>query len=248
MNYIEMHITEACNLNCRGCSNFSVFAKPKHKDIEEFERELTRLAEIMGIGMIRLLGGEPLLNPRFMEYALIARRLFPKSRVILVTNGLLLKRLVPHIDTLREKRIEVTMSNYRIKEQNMELFRSLPYTELHEKGSLYNISLDLEGKQDEAESFRNCDIATHGWYYFADGRIFPCCIAGTITDFWDHFGLDFGLDQKSFGIDIFTHTEQEIEEFLSRPIGLCRFCDTRTRPRTYRPFERTKGDIKEWLI
>ena len=37
--YFETHITEACNLKCRGCSHFSVFAKPKHKDLKEFEDE-----------------------------------------------------------------------------------------------------------------------------------------------------------------------------------------------------------------
>ena len=44
--YFETHITEACNLNCRGCSHFSVLAKPKHKDLGEFEKEMKRMAEI----------------------------------------------------------------------------------------------------------------------------------------------------------------------------------------------------------
>ena len=66
--YFETHITEACNLNCRGCSHFSVLAKPKHKDLAEFEREYKRLAEIEEIHTMRLMGGEPLLNPNFMEY------------------------------------------------------------------------------------------------------------------------------------------------------------------------------------
>ena len=248
IGYIETHLTEACNLNCRGCSNFSVFAKPKHKDIGEFEREFTRIAEIEQVGMIRLLGGEPLLNERFMEYALVIRRLFPETRVIIVTNGLLLKRLIPHRETLRKERIEVTMSNYRIEEQDMELFKSLPFTELHEKGRLYNISLDIDGKQDKEQAFKDCDIATNGWYFFQDGWLYPCCIAGTIQDFWDHFGLDLGIEQKASGINIFTHTAEEIEEFLHEPVELCRFCDTKRRLQTYQPFERSKGDIREWIV
>lgn len=98
IHYIETHITEACNLKCRGCSHFSVFAKPKHKDIEEFRREFERLHELGEIQIIRLMGGEPLLNPNFMDYLRIARQYFPNSTISLVTNGLLKDRIDQHLD------------------------------------------------------------------------------------------------------------------------------------------------------
>ena len=241
--YFETHITEACNLKCRGCSHFSVFAKPKHKDLEEFEREYARLAEIEEIGIMRLMGGEPLLNPDFMEYLRIARKYFPNSHICLVTNGTLGERLVPHVDEINELRINVTKSEYHLGNED-----PIQYTERHEKGNLYNISLDPSGQQNKDLMFHFCDIRIHEWYYYMDGRFYPCCIAGTIHDFWNHFGLDWGIDQKDLSIDIFTHTAEKIEAFLHQPCELCRFCDTIRRQQTYAPFTKSEGLMSEWTI
>ena len=241
--YFETHITEACNLKCRGCSHFSVFAKPKHKDLAEFEREYKRLSEIEEVGVMRLMGGEPLLNPNFMEYLRIARKYFPDTYIALVTNGILGHKLEPHVDELNELRIDVTISDYHLDKQNKNI-----HTQLHEKGNLYNISLDPSGSQDKDIAYMFCDIRMYEWFYYMDGRFYPCCIAGTIHDFWNHFGLDWGIKQEDLGIDIFTHTAEEIEDFLHQPCELCKYCDTVRRQQTYKPFSISTGDIKEWTI
>ena len=246
--YIETHITEACNLKCRGCSHFSVFAKPKHKDLKEFKREFERLADIEDIKVIRLMGGEPLLNPRFMDYLYIARKCFPDSKLVLVTNGILGEQLLPHRAALVNLAVDVTMSNYHIHIQDLSILQKLPYTELHDKAELYNISLDPEGNRDPAEMFEKCDHRWSQCNFLKDGRVYPCAIAGTIHDFWDHFGLDWGIKDEDLGIDIFTHNAGEIEAFINSPCELCRFCATDVRLGTYKPFERSKGDIKEWTI
>lgn len=241
--YFETHITEACNLKCRGCSHFSVFAKPKHKDLAEFEREFKRLAEIEEFGIIRLMGGEPLLNPDFMEYCRIARKYFPRTAISLVTNGILGYKLEPYKEELNELRINVTISDYHLDKQNKNI-----HTELHEKGQLYNISLDPSGSQDADTMHYFCDIVLNHWYYYMNGRFYPCCIAGCIHDFWNHFNLDWGFTQEELSIDIFNHTAEEIEDFISKPCKLCRFCDTLTRQRTYKPFSISEEKISEWTI
>ena len=65
MKYIETHIVDHCNLNCRGCSHFSPLAKPYFKSLDEYKREFERLAEITNhyIQQIRIMGGEPFLHP-----------------------------------------------------------------------------------------------------------------------------------------------------------------------------------------
>lgn len=248
ISYFETHITEACNLKCRGCSHFSVFARPHHKDLGEFDREFKRLAEIEFIDTIRLMGGEPLLNPDFMQYVRIARLHFPCSNIVLVTNGLLADRLEPYIKELGDLNIDVTMSDYHLPLQKKNVLAELPITQLHEKGQLYNISLDPSGSRNAQAAFEACDLHQHRWHYFQDGRFYPCCIAGTIHDFLGHFGLEWGFDPKDLGIDIFTHSAREIEQFINSPCELCRFCATDVRQHTYAPFSRSTGDIKEWTI
>lgn len=247
--YFETHIEDFCNLKCRGCSHFSGLVKgPRPKDLADFEKEFARLAEIEKIKTIRLMGGEPLVNPDFIKYCRIARKYFPASKIVLVTNGILLERLLPYKEELDRFQIDVTMSDYHLDKQKRSVLRMMPISEAHEKGVLYNISLDLDGRQDPQGAFDGCDLHQNGWNFLKDGRLYPCCIAGCIRDFWEHFGLDFGFSQEELGIDIFTHTADEIEAFLKRPIKLCRFCDTQMRGRTYAPFGVSAGDIKEWSI
>ena len=248
IQYFETHIEDTCNLKCRGCSHFSgLVKKARPKDLGEFEKEFARISEIEDVRTIRLMGGEPLVNPRFMEYLRIARKYFPDTHLVLVTNGLLLERLIPHREELARLEIDVTMSDYHLDRQDRSILRSMPISEAHEKGMLYNISLDLEGMQDPQRAFDFCDLHQNSWYFLRDGRFYPCCVAGCIKDFWEHFDLDFGFTQEDLGIDIFTHSAEEIEEFLLQPIKLCRFCDTEERQRSYMPFGTSKGEIAEWL-
>lgn len=247
--YIELHINEHCNLRCRGCSHFSVFAKESYKDLGDFRREMKRLSEIEDVQIIRLMGGEPLLNPDWMEYVRITRHYFPSSKVVLVTNGLLGGRIAPHANELNDLNIDITISNYHIERQNIShALKYINFSEVHEKGNLYNISLTLYPSMSNEVAFSLCDLQENHWHYFADGRMYPCCIAGTIKTFWEHFNLDFGFNQEECGIDIFTHTAEEIEEFINKPCKLCAYCRTDVRRNTYQPFSISKGDVKEWTV
>lgn len=75
MLYLETHVADMCNLKCRGCMHFSNIAiHPNYPDLQKFERDFRRLSELFSnIFIIRLMGGEPLLNPGLGEYIRIAR-------------------------------------------------------------------------------------------------------------------------------------------------------------------------------
>ena len=65
MNYLEHHIVDHCNLNCGGCSHFSPLADPWFEDFDTFKKDFLQLYDIThgNVGVIRLMGGEPLLHP-----------------------------------------------------------------------------------------------------------------------------------------------------------------------------------------
>jgi len=249
IDYIETHITDHCNLHCKGCSHFSGLAMARNKNIDQFRREMFRLADIDDIRTIRLMGGEPLLNPEFMEYCRIARHIFPNSNVVLVTNGLLAHRLKPYVDELNNLNIEVTMSNYHIEEQETGFLYNLKKWSVHEKGNLYNISLDLKGGNNSQQMFDGCDLHQNKWYFFQDGRMYPCCIAGNISTFQNHFiQVYLPVAQSECGIDIFTHSREEIIEFLNQPCKLCEYCRTDLRGKSYHPFAKSERKLTEWTI
>ena len=92
--YLETHVADTCNLKCRGCMHFSNIAiHPNYPDLQKFEQDFKRLSELFrNIFIIRLMGGEPLLNPELGSYIRIARQYFPAAELRIVTNGLLIPR------------------------------------------------------------------------------------------------------------------------------------------------------------
>ena len=231
MRYVETHITQSCNLNCKGCSHFSSLAKPKHKDLEEFRKEFQRLSEIMDIDIIRLMGGEPLLNHAFMEYARIARGYFPGSNISIVTNGILLDRV--NTEQLKEYNIGVTVSDYHIGQS---------WERMEDRSQMLNISLDLAGGHDREEMYRRCDTFRWKCAYLKDGRMYTCATCGEIGTFWEYFHIKPWFEDQ--GIDIFKHTAAEIEDHVYSSCELCEYCNVDKR--TYSPFEISKKDIREW--
>lgn len=60
LDYLETHIINKCNLNCKGCSHFSNIVDDEDApvDITVFEKDFARLSELFDhIFTIRLMGG-----------------------------------------------------------------------------------------------------------------------------------------------------------------------------------------------
>lgn len=65
MPHIELHISDKCNLNCRGCTHFSPLFDDVGAVLENKMADIKQLKKIFSdILRIDVLGGEPLLNPQ----------------------------------------------------------------------------------------------------------------------------------------------------------------------------------------
>jgi len=248
INYIETHIVEHCNLKCRGCSHFSGLAKPQFKDLEDFKQEFEKLGKVTNyeLGTIRIMGGEPLLHPQVVDFCLAARAIFSNSEIVLVSNGILLPTLKDEqITALNDANIALCVSNYGLK-LDMNKMEKFTTHYFHAKNDMYNISLDLSGMQQPEWAFHNCDLAQNGWYFFKNGRIYQCCIMANIDYFCDTFNKEINYHLDDISVNIFTHTLDQIEEFLHTPHRVCRYCNTFAREHSYQPFGISQGDIKEW--
>ena len=89
---LQIETTLACTLRCPGCSALGQIAlreKPYTMKLEVYERLLQSLAdEGYHLDFIEYCGqGEPLAHPKFAEFVRIARRIMPKTKHRLVTNG-----------------------------------------------------------------------------------------------------------------------------------------------------------------
>lgn len=114
LKYIEMHVTDICNLKCKGCTHFASLFHKDETSYESFVQDITELSNKFDVAVIRLMGGEALLNPRLAEYLNITRKKFPNSKLFLVSNGLLVARMTDKLcNSIKQNDITLNITVYK---------------------------------------------------------------------------------------------------------------------------------------
>jgi MoaA/NifB/PqqE/SkfB family radical SAM enzyme len=251
----EVHLTEHCNLNCKGCSHFSPLAKNEFMDIDVFEKDMKRMAELFSneIQNIRLLGGEPLLHPRVNDFMVITKKYFPKIKRELVTNGLLLSNMSESFwETCWTTDTWINITHYPIP---------LDFTAIERKAWIKGLKVminpkdnpltefrkdvyDLTGMQDAYLSHTNCSLFGY-CCQLNNGRFYPCSISAYFHHFNQYFELGLPLSEKNY-IDI--HKVQSKDEFyklITTPIPCCKYCNIDAQKFGVK-WERSKRNLDEW--
>jgi radical SAM protein with 4Fe4S-binding SPASM domain len=87
LRYLELQITDACNLRCRHC--YIDTAEPRELSLQAVRDILREFTEMQGLRVL-ITGGEPLIHSRFAEINEMLPDFF--LRKVLFTNGVLLTR------------------------------------------------------------------------------------------------------------------------------------------------------------
>jgi MoaA/NifB/PqqE/SkfB family radical SAM enzyme len=252
---IEVHITEHCNLNCKGCSHFSPLADEIFLDPAAFEKDCARLAKITNeLVVIKLLGGEPLLHPKLIAFFEIARKYFKTTVIQLTTNGALLWKQPDEFWIAGHKyKIYIEISDYpvnihieEVQAKSKKYKVCIGYTVAKETG-MGKTPIDLNGAQDAGANFAACGTASLGaCVTLRDGRLYVCSAAAHIQFFNKHFGKDLRVTEKDY-IDIYkAKDKQEILDFLHSPIPFCRYCNLAASSSGLE-WAVSKREISEWV-
>ncbi|HNY49114.1 MAG TPA: 4Fe-4S cluster-binding domain-containing protein [Bacteroidales bacterium] len=258
MKYFGVPLVEHCNLRCCGCDHFAPLAEKEFTKMDVFENDFARMSYLMQgeVERIGLMGGEPLLHPQVKDCLSIARKYFQKSRIRIVTNGvLLLKQKEDFWKSCRENNIIIEVTKYPI---NLDFDKMKEVAGRHDvlltfrdntgevQKTSYHIPLDLNGEQDIPRNFVKCFHANHT-IFLKGGRLYTCTIAPNIVHFNKFFNRDLPTSDSN-SIDIHqAQSAQEIFEFLSKPIPLCRYCYVEKRTFGH-PWTRSRKEIKEWTV
>lgn len=251
----EVHLTEHCNLNCQCCNHFSPLAESKFADLSSMEKDLLRLAELThsDVDFINLLGGEPLLNPDLISFFEITRKYFPKSKINLVSNGILLTRQDENFwKSCQNNNITICVTKYsididwrKIEAKANQYERKIFYWNNNDilKHS-WHFPLDLTGSQNMAMNFLNCEDS-NSCIFLRDGKLFTCVVPPNIHHFNKYFNKNLEVTGKDY-IDIYEAKNiDEILNFLASPIPFCRYCNVKERKYNL-PWKISKKEIKEW--
>lgn len=261
----RVHLAEHCNLNCKGCDNFSCIAEKGFLDLNEYERDLKRLSELslQEASYIHLLGGEPLLHPDVPRAVSITRQYFPQAEINIYTNGMLLpKQGEDFWQTLKDNNVGIIITPYptgfdysAVHKTALSHGASYRYTGASKASSkdvkdyvvtktLFHFTLDMKGKQNGRESFIKCHRANN-CIMLKKGRLYTCTIAPNIEHFNKRFNKNLPVTARN-SIDIYKAKDlDEILAFLARPIPFCRFCNIDAESRRFQ-WETTKAQMSEW--
>lgn len=252
--HLTVHLVEHCNLNCQCCDNFSPLASEEYADVAEMSRDFERLAELGGeIGYIELSGGEALLHPKIVEFISVARSNFSSTEIHIVSNGMLLPQMPDGFwKACADNNIIIVITKYPINlqidamEEKTRMFgvRWRYYDDTEEKTS-FLAPFDLKGSQNKDRNFVNCFHA-NCCVYLKHGRIYSCSIAANVRHFNKYFDEHLP-DGPENSISIYEATSmQQILDFISKPIPLCKYCDVTGRCFGL-PWNTSKRRKGEWV-
>jgi len=113
VSYLRLSITDHCNLRCLYCRPPERVPYIPHDDILRYEELLVMvdLARELGIGKIRLTGGEPFLRRNFLFLVESILKRHPEVDLRLTTNGTLLPGKAKELKDLGVNNINVSLDS-----------------------------------------------------------------------------------------------------------------------------------------
>lgn len=132
----EFYITNVCNLTCENCNRFNDYNFKGWQAWDDYKNDYQEWAKYVDFEQIVILGGEPLLNPTIVDWALGLNALWPTATVQILTNGTRLTHVKGLYEKIKNRRIWIGVSLHN-DEDNQEIFDQInqfvraPVKEMH---------------------------------------------------------------------------------------------------------------------
>lgn len=225
MDYLEFHTNDHCNLNCRYCNNYSNLVREPHfADLNIFEKDISRLRQLVDhIRLIRVLGGEPLLNKETWRFLEITRKLYPYAEINLVTNGILISQMPDKLKkVIRQTNTVISISAYPIMFDKLDGIAKI----LNEQQIKFKIGwVATRFRPPIVEKFGYpLDKVTCKCVHMRNGKIARCPLVQYLDYYNSYYGTSYeGSDGV---IDLYDQelTFEKLEDKLYTPFGLCDCC------------------------
>jgi hypothetical protein len=213
----------------------SPFLKSKLHSEDELERDMRQLATVMLAEEIRLLGGEPLMNPRIVEILKSARASGIARRVVLTTNGLLLHTMSEefwaNVDEVRVSLYPGARPTQRLIDQSANRVRECGTRLIISEYSSFRVTMVTEPHPSDAITkmiFRTCKNAhLFHCHLVREGWLYKCACPSYLSEYLGKMGRS-GYRAENDGFDIHgaTNLRAQLWDFLTsnRTLDACQHC------------------------
>lgn len=244
--YLEYHVTDKCNLNCAGCSHFCPLVEDNNfPNLEQFKKDIKTLSKKVNIKTIRIMGGEPLLNPELSEFIKATRMAYPKADIRLATNGILLPTMNQEFwQVLRDNEIKIDFSKYPIVGDKFLQYMDLCDDNKIQIGFIhlskkFKKFFNKTGKEDYKKVFYEC--TSKNCKNLWNSKIYQC--PKCYTEYANkHFNMNMPVP---VGVDIYKASGKEIEKILETPTIACAYCNLDAPEAEW---SQSKKDPSEWFV
>ena len=241
--FVEVMLTQACNLSCKGCTNYSDLS---HKGYlgwsqgKEWIQEWIKRIEIPDFG---IMGGEPLINPECKQWIYGVRDVLPESQIRFTTNGLLLEKNWDVMDAIEDVgnavfKISVHVDNKKLENTIKKIFDRYEWEPVYEFGihrwatkNGLRFQINRPDKfvktfkndysnmspwhANPKEAFDNCIQQTCPLLY--NGRIYKCSTSALVKDTLERYDYPNWEEWKPYmseGIH-WTSSSNDIDTFIN---------------------------------
>jgi hypothetical protein len=252
LSYLEVHLADHCNLNCSGCSHFSPLADKFFANIEQYDRDMKQLSQLMAnIKVLRLLGGEPLLHPDVSMFLDSTRTWFPKANIYLVTNGILLPSMPKEFwESCRRNSISIDLTLYPplfSKESDLvQLAKSEGITLNVVKTTTFRFTTNSKGDSELEKGFRRCRKRLY-CPILKEGKVYLCAKPAYVH----YFNKVFGTNIPNTGfVDLYGPkvTGWKVLSRIQKSPEACRYCTSGWEKVPTQVWAKSCCSQKEWDI
>lgn len=237
LNSLDFVITERCSLRCKECSNLmQYYSAPQDFSVDDLKKELDAVCNVFDeIYEIRVIGGEPFVNPHWTEILQYIAAKENIKRISIYTNA-----TIPLNDSqckiLKSVNAWLSVSDYG------ELSRNL--TQLKSKAEEFDIPCEIKGvsfwtkcssfvkhnrtKEELTKVFQRC--CARNLASLLKGKLYPCPFIANA------FNLCAVPQFKNDYIDLLEPVEKNILKEKARKLfkreffDACRYCEGRPTP------------------
>jgi hypothetical protein len=232
---IQFAAADHCNLRCADCLTLSPYAPPKLSSSDTIAADLRCLETVLHAREMRILGGEPLLNPELAQLTSIARESGIGDEVTMFSNGLLLGRMDeavwPNLDLLNlsiypeapppaaalDRALELAQQHgTRVRFFRRHEFRTRVVSTPHR----IDLATRLIYRTCRAAHYDHCHWVSEGWLY-------KCATPLFLNGYLAKLGRD-GYEPAKDGVQLHEGPGlfDDVKRYLtsSEPLDCCRYC------------------------